>query len=109
MPFIQRDAQAKVQGCFAQRQPGYAEEFLELDSPEVVAFFNPAPDPRKVLDAQETAAAKVDATILQLVNATPAQLMTFARNNFPSLTLAEQNRIGMILNILAVAVRPQMR
>ena len=60
-------------------------------------------------DASELATAKVDSAILQLVNSTPAQLVTFARNNFPTLTLAEQNRIGVILNILAVAVRPHMR
>lgn len=60
-------------------------------------------------DAAELAAAKVDNAIQQLVNSTPAQLMTFARNNFPTLTLAEQNRLGMILNILAVAVRPHVR
>lgn len=109
MPFVQRDAQAKVQGCFAQRQPGIAEEFLADSDPAVVAFLNPTPDPRVVLDEQERAAAKVDAAIMALVNSTPAQLMTFARNNFPTLTLAEQNRVGVILNILAVAVRPHVR
>jgi hypothetical protein len=69
----------------------------------------PEPDPRLVLDAEECAAAKVDAAILALVNATPAQLVNYARNNFPSLTLAEQNKMGTILNILAVAVRPAIR
>src|SRR3954468_22732391 len=104
MPFVQRDAQGKVQGCFARLQPLIAEEFLADNDPAVGAFLNPPPDPRLVLDEQERIAAKVDATILSLVNSTPSQLMTFARNNFPTLTLAEQNRIGMILNILAVAV-----
>lgn len=106
--FVQRRNGA-VCGCYSVAQPGLAEEFLADSHPEVVAYMNPPPDPRAALDEQERATAKVDATILQLVNATPAQLMTFARNNFPTLTLAEQNRIGTILNILAVAVRPHVR
>lgn len=64
---------------------------------------------RLATDAADLAAAKIDNAIMALVNSTPAQLRTFAQNNFPSLTLAEQNRLGVILNILAVAVRPQVR
>lgn len=74
----------------------------ELDADTAAAL-------RRTTDDAERAAAKVDSAILALVNSTPVQLMTFARNNFPSLTLAEQNRIGLILNILAVAVRPHVR
>ena len=69
----------------------------------------PAPDPRLVLDAEERAAARVDSAILALVNATPAGLRQWAQSNFPSLTLAEQNRLGTILAILAIAVRPAIR
>ncbi len=46
---------------------------------------------------------------MALVNATPAQLVKYCRNNFPSLTLAEQNEMAAILYALAVAVRPQIR
>lgn len=106
--FVQR-RNGVVCGCYARAQIGIAEEQLPDNDPEVVAFLNPTPDPRFALDEQERAATKVDATIMALVNSTPAQLMIFARNNFPSLTLAEQNRIGLILNILAVAVRPHVR
>lgn len=69
----------------------------------------PEPDPRLVLDDEERLQAKLDAAVMALVDATPAQLVTYARNNFPSLSLAEQNRLGAILHILAVAVRPQVR
>lgn len=70
----------------------------------------PPPDPRLVADEQEQAAAKLDAQILNLVNATPQQLDTFATNNFPSLaTAGEKARMGTILKILAVAVRPHVR
>jgi len=108
MVFVQRRA-GVVCGIYAVLQPGIAEEALADDSPEVVSYLNPAPDPRKVLDEQERASAKLDSALMALVNSTPAQLVTFARNNFPTLTLAEQNRLGTILNILAVAVRPQVR
>jgi protein-disulfide isomerase-like protein with CxxC motif len=64
---------------------------------------------RLIDDANDLAAAKLDAAIQQIVNATPAQLRTFAQNSFPTLTLSEQNRLGLILNILAVAVRPHVR
>lgn len=60
-------------------------------------------------DETERLQAKLDAAVMALVDATPAQLLTYARNNFPSLTPAEQNRLGAILHILAVAVRPQVR
>lgn len=60
-------------------------------------------------DAAERQQAQLDAALLALVNATPAQLMTYANNNFPTLTAAERNKMGVILNILAVAVRPQVR
>ena len=70
---------------------------------------DPAVATRLETDAEELLQAKLDAAVMSLVNATPGQLVTYARNNFPSLTLAEQNRLGAILFALAVAVRPQVR
>jgi hypothetical protein len=64
---------------------------------------------RLTQDEDERLSAKGDAALLQLVNATPQQLQTYAQNNFPSLTLAEQNRMALILYALAVAVRPLIR
>lgn len=69
----------------------------------------PEPDPRLVLDEQERAATKLDAAVLNLVNATPLELRTWARNNFPTLTQTEQDRLGLMLSVLAVAVRPVIR
>lgn len=68
-----------------------------------------AAEARSQTDRAERLQAKLDAAVMALVDATPAQLVTYARNNFPSLTLAEQNRLGTMLFILAVAVRPLMR
>jgi hypothetical protein len=71
------------------------------------------PDPavvaRMQLDQDERAAAKIDNAVMVLVNSKPAELQTFAQNNFPSLTVAERNRMAIILSILAVAVRPVVR
>lgn len=43
MPHVQRDAQAKVCGAFANLQPGYAEELLTSNDPELIAFLAPRP------------------------------------------------------------------
>lgn len=108
MPYVQR-RDGVVCGCYAQRQPGLAEELLAEDHPDVLVYLNPPPDPRLVLDQEERLQAKLDAAVMALVNVTPAQLVTYARNNFPTLTLAEQNRMGTILFALAVAARPRVR
>ena len=38
MPYVQRDDEGNITGCFANPQPGFAEEYLPDDNPEVVAF-----------------------------------------------------------------------
>jgi hypothetical protein len=85
------------------------ERWLAAGNIPLPADPEPLPDPRLVLDSEERAAAKVDAAVLNLVNATPLELRTWARNNFPTLTQAEQDRLGLMLAVLAVAVRPVIR
>ena len=50
MPYVQRDGNNAVVGVYAQAQPGYAEEWLEDDDAEVVAYLAPpetaAPEPQ---------------------------------------------------------------
>lgn len=41
MPYVGRDEHGAVNGCYASPQPGYAEEWLEDNDPEVIAFLNP--------------------------------------------------------------------
>jgi hypothetical protein len=53
--YVQRDAQGKVIGCFAVRQPGVAEELLPNTSPDILAFLAPATQDQR-------AAAAVDNT-----------------------------------------------
>jgi hypothetical protein len=38
MPYVERDDNGKVKGCYANVQPEYAEEWLDADDPEVAAF-----------------------------------------------------------------------
>lgn len=47
MPYVQRTGGA-ISGVFANFQPGFAEEWLDDDHPEVVAYLSP-PDPIIVL------------------------------------------------------------
>ena len=42
--FIQRFQEGTVQGVYANKQDGYAEEELADDHPEVVAFLAPKPE-----------------------------------------------------------------
>ena len=76
MPYVQR-RDGVVCGCYAQRQPGLAEELLAEDHPDVLVYLNPPPDPRLVLDQEERLQAKLDAAVMALVNVTPAQLVTW--------------------------------
>lgn len=47
MPYVERDTNGIVKGLYANPQPGYAEEWIEDDDTEVIAFLNPTtpPDP----------------------------------------------------------------
>jgi hypothetical protein len=38
MPYVSRDDSGNITGCFANKQPGFAEEYLPDDDPEVLAF-----------------------------------------------------------------------
>lgn len=43
MPYCKRNQSNEIDGVFARRQPGVAEEFLADDNAEVQAFRNPPP------------------------------------------------------------------
>lgn len=52
MRWVSRDAAGAVNGVFANRQDGYAEEQLTSDNAEVVAFLNPPPSVPTISKAQ---------------------------------------------------------
>jgi hypothetical protein len=41
MPYVSRDGSDSINGLYANLQPGFAEEYLPDDDPEVMAFLNP--------------------------------------------------------------------
>lgn len=43
MPWVSRHTDNTVNGTYHLKQPGYAEEYLDDDHPEVVAFRQPPP------------------------------------------------------------------
>lgn len=54
--FVKRDKSGKVHGLFACEQPGFAEEELRDDDPEVLAYLAPK-QPVAPITAQELHAA----------------------------------------------------
>jgi hypothetical protein len=66
-------------------------------------------DPRIVQDEIERQACKVDPAIMQLVNQTKAEWLTWAGVNFPTLTAAERTRLGNLFWVVAVGVRRSVR
>lgn len=64
---------------------------------------------RRSTDAAEAQASRVDAAVTGLLDMTAAQRIAWARTNFPSLTQPEQNKLGMLLTMVAIALRPLVR
>jgi len=48
MPWVERDGLGNTTGLFANRQPGFADEFLPDTHADVIAFRNPAPTPQEL-------------------------------------------------------------
>ena len=111
MAYVLTDAQEAAYLALSSSRAGTLFDgavFTEIPAPVPTAE-ELAATARRQLDDQERQQAMLDSAVLALVNATPAQLVVYARNNFPSLTLAEQNKMGLILHILAIAVRGMVR
>lgn len=64
---------------------------------------------RKAADEAERAAAKLDASVIALVNQSRAEWVTWATTNFPSLTAPEKQRLGALFWIVSIGVRGQVR
>lgn len=116
--FIGRRIDNSIYGCWTSRQPDDADhprqEEVADDHPDLLAFYAAQaaallPSPRVVADEAEREACKGDGTMLALVNQTRAEWATWAQANFPTLTVAERTRMGVICWMLAVAIRRLMR
>jgi hypothetical protein len=64
---------------------------------------------RVVADEGERETCKADGTMLTLINQTRAEWAAWAQSNFPTLTVAERTRMGVVCWLLAVAIRRLMR
>lgn len=74
MPYVSRDEGGAINGTFAREQPGFAEEYLPDDDPEVVAFLDAADaPPPPSLAEQEAARAnqRLDAGVTAAIDAVP--------------------------------------
>jgi hypothetical protein len=112
--FIGRRLDNSLYGCWTSRQPDDADhprqEEVPDDHPDLLAFLAPKPpDPRVVTDEEEREACKADGTMRTIINQTRAEWAAWAQANFPTLTVAERTRMGVICWLLAVAIRRLMR
>ena len=65
MPYIERDIAGLVKGTYNDRQPGYAEEWIAADHPEVLTFEAAV---QAKLDAVKAQPSESDA-LAQILNA----------------------------------------
>lgn len=107
MPYVQRDGSNAVSGVYAVAQPGLAEEWLEDDHTDVVAFRNPPAPPPELAPWQFRAMLKIsgkEAALMAYFNALPQQqqiiakakleyTLSFRRKN--PLVLAAQQALGL--------------
>jgi hypothetical protein len=66
--WVERTGGGAIKGIYANKQPGYAEEQLPDDNPEVVAFRNPPPVP-PLPDANARLDAGIAAALTEVIAA----------------------------------------
>ena len=64
---------------------------------------------RLAADAGDISSCKFDSQIMSLVNQTRDQWLTWASNNFPTLTAPEKTRLGNLFWVVAIGVRRAVR
>ena len=70
MRYVERGLDGKVKGSFAGAQPGYAEELLADNHPDLVEYLNPTPTPAQVKDkANAPILAQMAAANLAIISA----------------------------------------
>jgi hypothetical protein len=110
MPYVER-RDGKVTGLYANKQPGYAEEFLEEDHPELVAEAAAEAAAKAAAEAlavaERTVAEEVrkDAFVKTFLAMTPAEVETYINNNTASLAETRALLKKMALMLLALSKR----
>ena len=112
--FIGRRLDGSIYGSWTckQLEDEYHPNVEEVsdDHPDLVKFLAPKlPDPRIVLDNIELKECKDDGPILTLINQTRSEWLAWAQSNFPTLTKAEQTRVGIICWLLSISIRKYLR
>lgn len=81
MPYIERDANGKITGHFANPQEGYAEEWADPSDAEFLAYLEPPPTQNEQNTASVKANARRQALVAAIKSANDAQLLTYVQNN----------------------------
>lgn len=68
MPYVQRK-DGKVTGLYANLQPGYAEEWLEEDHADVLAYRNPPPPVPQTVSMAQARLALIGAGLFSTIDA----------------------------------------
>lgn len=67
--YVQRNQEGVITGAFANMQPGYAEEYLPDDDPELLAFLSPPPPLPTEVTMRQARLALLEAGLLDDVEA----------------------------------------
>jgi len=66
MPYVQRDVSNAIIGVYASKQPGYAEQFLSADDPEVVSYLTPNPDGLKKAEVAKISSDMISSGVFEV-------------------------------------------
>ena len=108
MPYVER-IEGKIVGLYANAQPGYAEEWLADDSPDVAAYTTAIEAIKAAEVAAEAAAkaldsaVKADTFVANFIAMTPADVEAYIQNNTANLAdmRALLKKMGIMLLTLA--------
>ena len=104
MPYVQRNHRQKITGLYANRQPGYAEEELPEDHPDVFAFLAKHPVPEemlKPLTERELQRITEDHNRLRKEHAAIKEAIWAFNSNFDELELALCGLVSACLRLSA--------
>lgn len=81
----------------------YQEVLAWVAAGNTILEADPPPPPTK--EQLDTAAARADEKLKALAAATPAQIRAWTNNNFPTLTVAERDKLGTAFVVLCIHAR----
>ncbi len=103
MPYVSRDTNGKINGRYSNAQEGYADEWIEDDSADLLAYLDPPPTPQEVRAETFKSDAGRTALVNRLRTATPQQIETYFQGR-TTLAQLKQDLVD-IVKVLALEVR----